>query len=379
MENNPLFKHLNALISYPSITPNDEGAQRYIAQCLEQLGFDVSHFSCPPVSNLWACIGNKDGPLLVFAGHTDVVAPGEIKDWHTPPFNLIKKGNHLYGRGVADMKGSIAAMLIAIETLIKENQPWAGRIGLLITSGEEGDQYLRGTPYVMEQLKQRNIHPDYCLVGEPSSIEKIGDVIKVGRRGSLSATIDIYGKQGHVAYPHLAANPIHLAAPFINELTTITLDEGDEFFPPSSLQITNIQAGSGQGNVIPGLLNIQFNIRYSMQFSKDKLIQTIEGIAQKHKLHCDFKWLHNGPPFLTAKGKLLKAGIEAVHAHTGYMPKLSTDGGTSDGRFIAPYDIEVIELGPENTTIHQVNESVSFNSLMKLAEIYAAICRKLII
>lgn len=367
---NNLEDILKKLIEFPSITPLDAGCQNYLIEYLESLGFECQRFDNPPVSNFFARFGHSK-PLLMLAGHTDVVPVGDESKWHTPPFTLTHQNGMLFGRGAADMKGSIAAMLVAAERFVKTNPQ--GSLGFLITSGEEGDHFHLGTGYVMEQLHKAGIHPDYCIVGEPSSTQHIADVIKIGRRGSLTAKIRLHGKQGHVAYPHLAINPIHTLSPALNELVSTHWDAGNASFPPTSMQITHIQAGGQANNIIPGDLSFSLNFRYSTEQTEDKLKHAVESCFKKHQLEPEIEWRLNGEPFLTSNGRLLESCIDAIQQHTGKLPECSTSGGTSDGRFIAPYGVEVIELGPVNSTIHQVNECVALKDLDILADIYTTI------
>jgi len=366
---NSIEQLLHALIEYRSITPDDAGCQDLLIEILTAIGFECSRLDNPPVSNFFARFGTQK-PLFMFAGHTDVVPVGDESKWHSDPFTLKQHNGMLYGRGTADMKGSIAAMLFAVKRFIHDHPNLQGSIGFLITSGEEGDHFHLGTEYAMEQLYIAGIHPDFCIVGEPSSTHHIGDVIKIGRRGSLSAKIILHGKQGHVAYPHLAENPIHTLSPALNELAYTQWDSGNDFFPPTSLQITRIQAGGQASNVIPGELYLDLNIRYSTEQTEDTLKEAIHRMFERHGLKPTIEWRLNGKPFLTAHGKLLEACQFAIQNHTGKQPDLSTSGGTSDGRFIAPYGVEVIELGPINATIHQVNECVSLADLETLTDIY---------
>ena len=369
---------LTKLISYPSITPHDAGCQNHMIQMLENLGFQCQRFDNSPVANFYASIGSGK-PCLVFAGHTDVVPVGEQSKWLSDPFCLQEKNGLLYGRGAADMKGSLASMLVAAERFVKTQPDFKGSLGFLITSGEEGDEYHLGTPFVMAKLKEQGIHPDFCIVGEPSSSKHAGDVIKIGRRGSLSAKLTLHGKQGHVAYPHLAQNPIHLITPALTELTSIQWDNGNEHFPPTTLQITHVHAGGQANNIIPGELTLDFNIRYSTEQSASTLKTQVEACFTKHGLNPSIDWRLSGEPFLTSKGQLLTSCIHAIELHTGKAPELSTSGGTSDGRFIAPYGVEVVELGPVNATIHQVNECVALTDLEALVEMYFTICADLLV
>jgi len=373
-----LLDTLAKLIAFESITPHDAGCQEFMIEYLQSHGFDCQRLNQDPVANFFARLGTAR-PLLVFAGHTDVVPIGEQTKWCSPPFHLTARDGMLYGRGVADMKGSLAAMLEMAACFVKDYPAFSGSLGFLITSGEEGDDFDLGTPYVMQQLHNQGITIDYCIVGEPSSTKILGDMIKVGRRGSLSASLTLHGKQGHVAYPHLAENPIHRIAPALAELTTIEWDKGNTHFPPSSLQITSIQSGGQAGNIIPGELKMQFNIRYSTEQSAHSLQGKINACFARHGLSPVIEWRVNGEPFLTQKGKLLEACISTITHLTNNSPELSTSGGTSDGRFIAPYGVEVIELGPVNATIHQVNESVSLEALEQLQCIYYEICKRLLV
>ncbi|MCA0404015.1 MAG: succinyl-diaminopimelate desuccinylase [Proteobacteria bacterium] len=364
------------LIAFPSITPLDAGCQAYLIKYLEELGFTCQCFDNPPVSNFFARIGDSE-PLLIFAGHTDVVPVGNESSWHHDPFEMQEKNGFLYGRGVADMKGSIASMMLMAKQFTETN--YKGSLGFLITSGEEGDDYDKGTPYVMEELKKLGIHPDYCIVGEPSSTSSVGDVIKIGRRGSLSGKLELRGKQGHVAYPHLADNPIHRMSKPLDELVSTKWDDGNEHFPPTSFQIIHIHSGGSASNIIPGELIAHFNFRFSTEQTAEILKEAVENTFTKHDLAPFIQWRLSGNPFLTARGQLLESTVKAIEEITHNLPELSTSGGTSDGRFIAPYGVEVIELGPSNETIHQVNEKVALADLEKLAEIYLNIAKDLLV
>ena len=368
---------LRDLIAYKSVTPYDVGCQQYMLNILTDLGFRCETFDKDPVSNFYAEYGDS-GPLLMFAGHTDVVPAGNEDEWLTDPFQLNLTDGKYYGRGVADMKGSLASMLIACQRFVNNHPQPQGRIGLLITSGEEGNDFLHGTPHVMQELAKRGTVADYCIVGEPSSTERVGDVIKNGRRGSLNGELQIHGVQGHVAYPHLAKNPVHLLAPALLELTSTNWDDGGEFFPPTSLQITRFHADSGAGNVIPGQLDVRFNFRFSVLQTAEKLQAAVEDCLQRHALSYTLNWSKSGDPFLTAKGKLIDVCRDVILEHTGREPELSTGGGTSDGRFIAPYGVELVELGPVNATIHKVNECVEAKDLDTLANLYYDICEGLL-
>jgi succinyl-diaminopimelate desuccinylase len=371
-----LISILQRLIACPSISPDDANCQTIMLDFLQNLGFRCQRFDAPPVANFYAEYGQGEH-LFVFAGHTDVVPTGELTLWNSDPFQLHVQNDMAYGRGVADMKGSLAAMLVAAQRWV-EASPNSGRLGFLITSGEEGDDYLMGTPYVMERLQEQGIKIQYCIVGEPSSTQRIGDVIKIGRRGSLTGKLKISGKQGHVAYPHLARNPIHMAAPALAELSHMVWDQGTDHFPPTSLQITHVQAGGQATNIIPQDLHIHFNIRFSPIHTEETLKAKILDCFSRHHVQPDITWILSGNPFLTQTGQLLAVTQATIQKHTQQAPECSTSGGTSDGRFIAPYGIEVLELGPVNQTIHQINESVSVSDLVTLSNIYYDIICKLI-
>ncbi|SFC19229.1 succinyldiaminopimelate desuccinylase [Marinospirillum celere] len=365
------------LISRPSVTPEDAGCLELLGQRLEKLGFTLEPLNFGEVQNLWARKGNQ-GPLLCFAGHTDVVPSGPEERWDTPPFQPeIDAEGYLRGRGAADMKGSLAAMITAIEGFLAEHPDHQGSLALLLTSDEEGPA-IKGTVKVVEHLEARNEKIDWCLVGEPSSTERLGDVIKNGRRGSLGARLVVKGKQGHVAYPHLAANPIHLAAPALAELTAETWDEGNAFFPATSLQISNINAGTGATNVIPGELEVIFNFRFSTEVTAEQLQERTQALLDRHQLDYQLDWTLSGQPFLTAEGQLVEAAQQAILEVTGKPTQLSTAGGTSDGRFIAPTGAQVVELGPINATIHQVNERVKAEDLNQLSQVYQALITRLL-
>lgn len=364
------------LISRPSVTPEDHGCQALMIARLEAIGFQCTPLRFGDVDNFWAVHGT-DGPLLVFAGHTDVVPTGPEEQWDTPPFEPSLVGDTLYGRGAADMKASLAAMVVACEEFLAINPEHTGRIGFLITSDEEGPA-TDGTVRVMEWLQQQGEQIDWCLVGEPSSTNVLGDVIKNGRRGSLNARLTVKGVQGHIAYPHLADNPIHLAAPAMNTLTREVWDEGNSFFPPTSMQISNINGGTGATNVIPGELEIVFNFRFSTELTDMDLRQRTEAILDAHELDYDIQWSLSGQPFLTPSGKLVEAAVDSIRAETGIETELSTSGGTSDGRFIAPSGAQVVELGPINATIHKLNEEVHAPDLPHLMAIYRGIMERLL-
>lgn len=355
------------LIEKQSVTPEDAGCQTLLAEKLRALGFRVEHLPFGDVDNLWAEIGDH-GPLLVFAGHTDVVPPGPVEAWSSPPFEATERDGFLYGRGAADMKSSLAAMITACETFLVQRQP-RGRIGFLITSDEEGSA-TDGTRKVMQTLLERGVQIDYCLVGEPSSSEQLGDVVKIGRRGSLGAKLVIEGTAGHVAYPHLASNPIHLALPALAAITAEQWDQGNEAFPATTLQISNIHAGVGATNVIPGSLEVDLNLRYSTELDAATIKQRLEAILDSFSLHYRIDWNLSGEPFLTRGGELVDAVAAAINRITGLTTELSTAGGTSDGRFIAPTGAQLVELGPCNATIHKVDERVRIAELEPLAAIY---------
>jgi succinyl-diaminopimelate desuccinylase len=356
------------LIRRRSVTPSDAGCQVFIGEQLRGLGFRLEPMRFGEVDNLWARRG-KGAPLLCFAGHTDVVPPGPLDQWIADPFHPEIRDGMLYGRGAADMKGSLAAMLVAVERFIREQPEHSGSIAFLLTSDEEGPA-TDGTRRVVETLQARGERIDWCVVGEPSSSEKLGDTIKNGRRGSLNGRLLVQGIQGHVAYPHLAQNPIHLAAPALAELCAEVWDQGNVSFPPTSFQVSNIHAGTGADNIIPGELEILFNLRFSTETSPEAIQRRIENILIKHELIYKLAWRLSGLPFLTREGRLVSAARQAVHEVCGFAPELSTSGGTSDGRFIAPTGAEVIELGPCNKTIHKLNECVAVSDLQTLAEIY---------
>ncbi|MCG8434861.1 MAG: succinyl-diaminopimelate desuccinylase [Gammaproteobacteria bacterium] len=364
------------LIASPSITPEDAGCQDIIADYLTHLGFTVERLPFGDVSNLWARTGTSS-PLLVFAGHTDVVPPGPDQEWHTDPFKPVIKDNMLYGRGAADMKGGLAAMLTACKAFLRNAPGFRGSIGFLITSDEEGPAR-DGTCKVIEVLQERNEKIDYCIVGEPSSMERIGDTIRVGRRGSLSGKLVVQGMQGHVAYPEKADNPIHRAAPVLAELCAMQWDDGNADFPPTSFQVSNYFSGTGANNVIPGTAEISFNFRYSPETTKEALQEQLANLLQKHKLPHQLLWRDSGRPFFTADGELRDAAVNAVRQITGRDPSLSTGGGTSDGRFISPTGAQVIELGPVNATIHKVNECVALDDLDILPQLYRRILELLL-
>ncbi|MFT5760488.1 MAG: succinyl-diaminopimelate desuccinylase, partial [Alteromonadaceae bacterium] len=330
--------------------------------------FNIESMVFEDTTNLWARRGTTD-PVFCFAGHTDVVPAGNLELWHTPPFEPTIIDGMLYGRGAADMKGSLAAMLIATEKFVNEHPDHNGSISYLVTSDEEGP-FINGTTRVIDTLEARNEKITYCIVGEPSSTNRIGDVVKNGRRGSISGELTIHGKQGHVAYPEHVKNPIHLAMPALAELSQTHWDHGNDYFPETSFQLSNIQSGTGATNVVPGHMSTWFNLRYSTELNDQMIIDKVEAILDKHQLDYEIQWTYNGKPFITEEGLMLDAVAKAVNTVTGKCPEFSTAGGTSDGRFIAPTGANVVELGPCNSTIHQVNESVSCDDLCELVDIY---------
>jgi len=368
MPMDPTLQLAMDLIARPSVTPDDAGCQDLIATRLEAIGFHIERLRFGEVDNLWARHGN-DGPLFAFAGHTDVVPTGPVSDWRFPPFEPTLDQGWLYGRGAADMKSSLAAMVTACEAFVGSHPNHQGSIGLLITADEEGPA-VNGTVRVVEHLQQRGEQIDWCLVGEPSSSDQLGDVVKNGRRGSLGSRLTVHGTQGHVAYPDKADNPIQRFAPVLAELCSETWDAGNEFFPATSFQVSNINAGTGATNVIPGRLELVFNFRYSTETSAEQLQQRVTAILDHHNLRYDLDWNLSGLPFLTAAGALVDAVQAAIHEVTGMDTQLSTAGGTSDGRFIAPTGTEVVEVGPVNASIHQVDERVWAKDLERLSRIY---------
>lgn len=373
----PVIQLAKELISRPSISPDDQGCQALLTERLNKIGFTVEPMPFGNTLNFWASRGSK-GPTLAFAGHTDVVPAGNSEHWQTPPFTPMIINQHLYGRGAADMKGSVAAMVVAAERFVAKHPNHQGRLAFLITSDEEAAA-VDGTVKVVETLMARNEPVDYCLVGEPSSQSFLGDFVKNGRRGSITANLTIIGTQGHVAYPHLADNPIHRATAFLQELTTTIWDEGNTYFPATTLQIANIQAGTGASNVIPGELFVQFNFRFSTELTDTQIRDRVTEMLARHGLEYKLDWSLSGQPFLTDKGELVTATLQAIHELTGRNAELSTSGGTSDGRFIALMGTQVIELGPLNATIHKVDECVSVSDLQQLAIIYERIMELLIL
>ncbi len=364
------------LIRRPSVTPEDAGCQAYLGERLAALGFTLEPMPFEDVTNLWARRGTE-GPLFCFAGHTDVVPPGPLEKWRFPPFAAEVADGFLWGRGAADMKGGIAAFVTALERFVQQHPDHQGSIALLITSDEEGP-FINGTTRVIDTLEARNEKITWCVLGEPSSTTQVGDVIKNGRRGSISGALTVKGKQGHVAYPHLVKNPIHLAAPALAELAQEVWDEGNEFFPPTSFQISNIHAGTGATNVVPGELKVDFNLRFSTEITDAEIRQRVAAILDAHQLDWHIDWSLSGQAFLTPAGSLVDACKSCIHEVTGLDTELSTSGGTSDGRFIAPTGAQVVELGPINATIHQIDERVSIADLDTLSDIYERILVKLL-
>lgn len=364
------------LIRRPSVTPLDEGCQQLMADRLAALGFNIESMFFEDTLNLWARRG-EGKPLFCFAGHTDVVPTGPLEKWQSPPFEPAIRGEFLYGRGAADMKGSLAAMIVATERFLAQNPALTGDIAFLITSDEEGP-FINGTKRVIETLEARQEKIRWCLVGEPSSTNQVGDVIKNGRRGSLTGYLTVKGVQGHVAYPHLVVNPIHRAAPALAALSQEVWDQGNAFFPATSFQISNISAGTGATNVVPGELTLTFNFRYSTEVSAEQLQQRVHDILRQHGLEYQLDWVLNGLPFLTDRGPLVEAAVAAVQKVQGFATSLETSGGTSDGRFIAPTGAQVVELGPCNGSIHKIDEHVRVADLDLLTDMYEAILWQLL-
>ncbi|MDO2951072.1 succinyl-diaminopimelate desuccinylase [Aeromonas simiae] len=364
------------LIRRPSVTPLDEGCQTLMGERLAALGFTLEPMVFEDTTNLWARRGST-GPLFCFAGHTDVVPAGPLEQWRTPPFEPTIEAGMLYGRGAADMKGSLAAMVVAVERFVAAHPDHQGSIAFLITSDEEGP-FINGTVRVVDTLEARGEKITWCIVGEPSSTALVGDVVKNGRRGSLTGDLLIKGVQGHVAYPHLADNPIHRATPALAELAATEWDRGNDFFPPTSFQIANINGGTGASNVIPGELQVQFNFRFSTESTSEGLKQRVKTLLDRHGLDYELTWTLSGEPFLTGAGALLDATVAAIAEVNGQRPQLLTTGGTSDGRFIAPTGAQVIELGPVNATIHKINECVQASDLDLLTDMYQGVLERLL-
>ncbi len=368
------LKLAQQLINIRSITPNDNGCQELIIQRLAKLGFHIQNLDSNGVKNIWAYRG-ESGPMLVFSGHTDVVPPGPETKWTTPPFQATVRNGNLYGRGAADMKGALAAMVIATENFVKTHPDHPGRIGFIITSDEEGDAQF-GTKKVVQELMQAGTKIDYCIIGEATSSEKVGDSIKIGRRGSLHGHLQVIGKQGHIAYPHLADNPIHRSFSALDALTHIEWDQGNEHFSPTSLQIYNINADTGASNIIPGALTARFNFRFAPVSSADSLKKRVHEIFDEHDLRYKIEWNLSSKPFLSTPGKLLSAVKTVIVEQCQIEPNVNTGGGTSDGRFLADMGCEIVELGVLNKYIHKVNEHVKVSDLETLTHLYENILQK---
>lgn len=377
MDENQTLSLAKELIAKRSVTPDDCGCQDLLIQRLEAIGFVVEKFRFGQTDNFYALRGS-DGPILCFAGHTDVVPSGPAEEWQSPPFEPTERDGCLYGRGAADMKTSIAAFVTACERFVAANPLHSGRLALLITSDEEGDAS-DGTTRVVDVLRERGVRFDYCIVGEPTAVEVLGDTIKNGRRGSLSGYLTVRGKQGHIAYPHLASNPIHQVAPALAELTSISWDQGNVYFPPTGFQISNIHAGTGANNVIPGELVIQFNFRFSTESTESELKQKVHAILDKYLLDYELQWSLSGNPFLTEVGCLTQVAQKATQSICGVEAELSTSGGTSDGRFIKSIANELIELGPVNASIHQIDEHIQLAAIPQLSALYENIICQLLL
>ncbi|MBV7261496.1 succinyl-diaminopimelate desuccinylase [Photobacterium sp. WH24] len=374
MSDSPVIALAKDLISRQSVTPADAGCQDVMIARLEKLGFKIETMVFEDTTNFWARRGTE-APLFVFAGHTDVVPAGPEAQWHTPPFEPTVIDGYLHGRGAADMKGSLACMVVAIERFVAENPDHKGSIALLITSDEEGP-FINGTTRVVDTLEARNEKIDMCIVGEPSSTHEVGDVVKNGRRGSITGDLIVKGVQGHVAYPHLADNPVHKAMPALAELSAAVWDNGNDYFPPTSFQIANVTAGTGASNVIPGEFHVQFNFRFSTELTVEDIKRKVHSVLDAHGLDYDLIWTFSGHPFLTDEGTLLEAVVCAIEDVNHKRPELLTTGGTSDGRFIARTGAQVVELGPVNATIHKVNECVKMADLEKLTDMYQKVMEK---
>jgi len=373
----PVVALTTELVGRASITPADSGCQQVIATRLAEAGFACESMVFGDVTNLWARKGNRS-PLLCLAGHTDVVPPGNLAEWNTDPFEPVTRDGLLFGRGAADMKGSLAAMVVAAERFVAAHPDFDGSLAFLITSDEEGPAF-DGTRKVVETLSARGEQIDWCIVGEPSSQTELGDCMRIGRRGSLTGSLKVRGVQGHVAYPHLASNPIRSFAPVLAELHACEWDQGNANFPPTSFQVVHLESGAGADNVIPFELNIRFNFRYSTEWDSSSLQKKVEAMFDKHNIDYELEWILQGDPFLTAEGQLSATVAQAVKEIVDVEPELSTGGGTSDGRFIAPTGADVIELGPCNASIHKVNEHVSIADLVRLSEVYERSMEKLML
>ena len=364
------------LIAEPSVTPDDKHCQTLLAERLQAIGFTIEAFHFGQTKNIWARKGTTE-PVLCFAGHTDVVPSGPVEKWTSPPFEPTEREGKLYGRGAADMKTSIAAFVTACERFVAQHPQHQGSIALLITSDEEGDAH-DGTTKVVDALQARDEKIDYCIVGEPTAVNQLGDTIKNGRRGSLSGNLVIKGKQGHIAYPHLAKNPTHLFAPALAELVAMEWDQGNDYFPPTGFQISNIHAGTGATNVIPSTLTVQFNFRFSTESTESSLKQRVHAVLNQHGLDYDLTWSLSGQPFLTEAGRLTEVAQQAIVEVCGVEAELSTSGGTSDGRFIKAIARELIELGPVNASIHQIDEHIELAAIPQLSAIYEAMLKRLL-
>ena len=364
------------LIAEPSVTPDDKHCQTLLAERLQAIGFTIEAFHFGQTKNIWARKGTTE-PVLCFAGHTDVVPSGPVEKWTSPPFEPTEREGKLYGRGAADMKTSIAAFVTACERFVAQHPQHQGSIALLITSDEEGDAH-DGTTKVVDALQARDEKIDYCIVGEPTAVNQLGDTIKNGRRGSLSGNLVIKGKQGHIAYPHSAKNPTHLFAPALAELVAMEWDQGNDYFPPTGFQISNIHAGTGATNVIPSTLSVQFNFRFSTESTESSLKQRVHAVLEQHGLDYDLTWSLSGQPFLTEAGRLTEVAQQAIAEVCGVEAELSTSGGTSDGRFIKAIARELIELGPVNASIHQIDEHIELAAIPQLSAIYEAMLKRLL-
>ncbi len=376
MPSDPTFRLAEQLISRRSLTPSDDGCMDIISRRLQDLGFTCEYVNRGGVTNLWARKGSAS-PVFCFAGHTDVVPSGPEEQWFSPPFQPAVRDGRLYGRGASDMKSSLAAFVTASEAFIAAHPQHKGSIALLLTSDEEAEA-IDGTVAVTEMLAARGERIDYCVVGEPTAIAQLGDTIKNGRRGSLSGKLTVKGIQGHIAYPHLTRNPVHLAAPFIAEMASTVWDQGNEHFPPTTWQISNIHGGTGADNVVPGSVEIQFNFRFSTASTPQSLKAKTADILQRHALEYDLSWTLGATPYLTQSGELVDVSLQAIREVTGLEAEISTSGGTSDGRFIAELCPQVVEIGPVNDSIHKINENVELRALPQLSAIYQRILDKLL-
>jgi succinyl-diaminopimelate desuccinylase len=373
---NPTLALTEELIRRRSVTPEDDGCQALVAARLASLGFRAETIASNGVTNLWLRRGTA-APVFVFAGHTDVVPTGPLEQWHSDPFTPTIRDGVLYGRGASDMKSSVAAFVVAAEEFVRAHDDHRGSIALLLTSDEEGPA-TDGTVKVVDALRARNEPIDFCVVGEPTSVDALGDTIKNGRRGSLSGSLAVRGIQGHVAYPHLARNPVHQVAPALAELAAERWDDGDAFFPPTTFQVSNVRAGTGATNVIPGTCEVEFNLRFAPVSSAQSLIARVEAVLRRHGLEYDLKWTIGAQPFSTAEGALSAAMSAAIHAVTGRSAQLSTTGGTSDGRFLATLCPQVVEFGPPNASIHKIDEHIAVADLAPLKDIYRGTLERLL-